>query len=181
LIALIASAPLRAAFANTPEPTVVLDASGIGDFAEKTCRAAKAWMKDNGRLINQLGCKAVTGCDDIMPQFIECLMHNPHAEARRFEERLMALFTFNPKCKGGMFDIYYGPSDYQQEKQSVLDNPHWTLIIDYVVGQQQQGWWLDYGAGSGTQHSIHKEGVGTSDEIADNVCSIINGLGGKVR
>jgi hypothetical protein len=157
---------------------LTVDSWWSGDYAKSACDQAKDFVNREKRLINQLGCDAVTACPDLMPRYTACaLERNPAAAAHRFEDALMTQFSINPTCEGATFARYYGPhSKRSPAARAALDSRHWSLIIDYVVGRSVQPWTLQ-----DVDHRIFHEGEGsTAAKIAADVCAILMGRGGTV-
>jgi hypothetical protein len=153
------------------EPVVVVDSWWSGDYARNGCDMAKAYMKEHRTLINRFGCEAVTACQDMMPQYTACVVGDPKAVARRFEDELMSQFVINRDCKGATFARYYGPSaKISDALQTALnDKNHQTLIIDFTVGLSAQPWTMG-----------DTKGEGTPAKIAADVCAIVMGKGGTL-
>src|SRR5262249_24069311 len=114
-----------------------------------------------------------------MPRFVACTTGlEPSVQARVFEDRLMTRFAINPSCKGAAFARYDGPNGKTPSvsDRSVLDRPHWTLIIDFVVGASTQFWSLQY---NNKGQLLQGESM-TEARMASDVCAIVMGKGGAV-
>jgi hypothetical protein len=161
------------------QQTVVLDSWWSGDYAKGGCEQADKWMKENRKLINQFGCEAVTACTDVMPRYTACTiaLGGPTATARRFEDELLTQFAINANCKGVVFARYYGPNEkISAAAHTAMDEPHWTLILDYIVGGDAQPWSLQPPKGG----LLHQAEGATPAKIAADVCAVVMGHGGTV-
>jgi hypothetical protein len=153
------------------EPIVIVDSWWSGDYAKGGCEQAKSFMKQNKSIIKQVGCEAVTACPDVMPRYTACMVSDPSAAARSFEDELMTQFAVNRDCKGATFARFYGPPANASEAllAAMNDKSHQTLIIDFTVGEAAQPWTMG-----------DSKGEGTTAKIAADVCAIIMGKGGTL-
>jgi hypothetical protein len=134
------------AVAESNEPVVVLDSWWSVDYAKNMCSRKNACSVD------------------------------PAAEAMNFEDRLATQLAANRQCSGVFVAKYRGRNfDHDKTTMDALQKrPHWTLIIDYIPGQETQSWWLRLEGGP------HTQGEGDPKEIAGNVCSILTERGAKI-
>jgi hypothetical protein len=134
------------AVAQSNEPVVVLDSWWSVDYAKNMCSRTNACSVD------------------------------PAAEAMNFEDRLATQLAANRQCSGVFVAKYRGRNfDHDKTTMDALQKrPHWTLIIDYIPGQETQSWWLRLEGGP------HTQGEGDPKEIAGNVCSILTERGAKI-
>ncbi len=175
LIVPFATNSARAAPRNA---AVVVDSAWSADFAVRSCEQANSFMSEETRSrIRTFGCGAVPGCPEVMSRLNACTAPpDPKAQARQFEDRLMAEFAADPACKGAAFARDYGwhaqpPSAVEQ---AVMSRPHWQLSIDFVAGAPTQAWSLQY---LGEDDVTHREGA-TEAEIASDVCAMVGRRGG---
>lgn len=134
------------AVAESNEPVIVLDSWWSVDYAKNKCSKSNACSVD------------------------------PAAEAMNFEDRLAAQLAAHRQCSG-VFIVKYRGGNFDHDK-TIMDalqkRPRWTLIIDYIPGQETQSWWLRLEDGPRTQ------GEGDPKEIAGKACSIVTERGGKI-
>jgi hypothetical protein len=164
-------------FAHANEPTVLIDGWWSGDYAKNGCEQATSWMNEKRSLINREGCDAVAACTDVMPRYVACTTSAVGAagEARNYETDLMTQFATKQNCKGASFARLYSSSDHV----AAMDAPHWTLIIDYVVGSPIQDWTLVPDRKSNLNSNLQGQSQ-TAANIADSVCAIVLGQGGAL-
>jgi hypothetical protein len=141
-----AGAVKSSAVAQSNEPVIVLDSWWSVDYAKNMCLRTNACSVD------------------------------PAAEAMNFEDRLATQLAANRHCSGVFIAKYRGRNfDHDKTTMDALQKrPHWTLIIDYIPGQETQSWWLRLEGGP------HTQGEGDQKEIAGNVCSIVTERGAKI-
>jgi len=157
---------------------VVIESAWSADFAVSGCVQANAFMSEETKSrIRTFGCGAVAGCPQVMPRLTACTSPlDPKAQARQFEDRLMAEFATDPACKGAAFARDYGwrAQEPSAAEQAVMSRPHWQLSIDFVAGAPAQSWALQY---LGEDDVTHGEGA-TEAKIAGDVCAIVVRQGG---
>ena len=156
---------------------VVIDSGWSADFAVSSCAQANSFMSEETKSrIRTFGCGAIPGCPEVMSRLTACASAlDPKAQARQFEDRLMAEFAADPACKGAAFVRDYGwhvqpPS---ATEQAVMSRPHWQLSIDFVAGAPTQSWSLQY---LGEDDVTHGEGA-TETGIAGDVCAVVGRQG----
>jgi hypothetical protein len=163
---------------NRSRPVVVIDSWWSGDFAKNGCESIERWWENNKKLINQIGCESVTSCPEAMPRYTACTLalNGPKGEAWAFENELLTQFAINPSCKGARFARYSGPSENTSaETRAIIQESHWTLIIDYNVGATTQAWSLQDQKGA-----PHQAEGATATKVAADVCAIVMGQGGTL-
>jgi len=155
--------------------TVVLDSWWNEGYARDGCEHASGWYNENRALIAQFGCASVTACTDMMPIVQSCQLHDPVAEVRDFEDRLVTYLSVDPECKGVHFTRYSGPNGNNSGAADAMKvEGRWTLFLDYVPGAARQAWQLNRKA-----PEIFTKGEGDPKEIAKSICAIVTGRGAK--
>jgi hypothetical protein len=134
-------------------------------------------MAQNKDDIRQRGCAAVVGCPETMPMATACATTiDPAAEAQNFESQLMTQFGIDGNCKGATFAVYRSPDTKISDKlHRLIQEPHWTLIIDFQLGASKQSWSLQYQLGRILEGSSR-----TPAKMASDICAIVMGHGGTL-
>ncbi|MGI8569214.1 MAG: hypothetical protein ACR2KT_09205 [Methylocella sp.] len=157
---------------NRTDSIVFIDAWWSLDYAKNSCWQVTQWHQENRDLIKQLGCNAVTSCQELMPRVDAC-GNDPGPEVLYFFAQLAAQLASNTQCKGVQVTKYDGPnSATSSEAANTMTKPHSTLIVDYTPGSPKQAWTL-------SQRDTHMDGEGDPKEIAANICTIVTERGAR--
>jgi hypothetical protein len=138
------------AIASGEKPTVVFDAWWTVDFAKNGCR--------------------------LLDRPLEACKGDAEGAVHDFTDRLLTKVASNPVCSTVTFVWYRSPTETNKAQADAIHGEHWTLGIDFTVGNPTQSWWMKQ---SGNHVEILK-GEGTPAEIAKEVCAIVSKRGAKV-
>jgi len=93
-----------------------------------------------------------------------------------FEVELATELAANPDCIGIQFVGWKGLGDANKAAIDAVQKEHWLLGLDYIPGAQKQPWWMV----RSPDHHPYMQGEGSPNEIARNVCAIVNQRGATV-
>ncbi|MGA7675634.1 MAG: hypothetical protein WCA78_11415 [Rhizomicrobium sp.] len=158
---------------NKPKPTVVLDGWWNVDYAKGNCSNAKKWMKENSALINQLGCEMVTSCPEMTKVHEACVVDDSGGISD-FQVELASQFASAKECSDVQFVQFNNPTEKNKKASNSMAGTHWSLMIDFVPGSQEQPWSL-----VGPSSQVLK-GTGRAKDIVNRVCIIASERGAKV-
>lgn len=94
---------------NRTDRIVVLDSWWSLDYAKNSCEQATQWYRGSRDDIKQLGCDAVTACQENMPRVNACA-NDPGREVHQFFDQVAAQLASNTQCKGIQVVKYDGPN-----------------------------------------------------------------------
>jgi hypothetical protein len=83
----------------------------------------------------------------------------------------------SPHCAGVLAVVGWGPKKLpsSQEFDNAAIKPHWVIMIDFIAGKHKQNWTMVHSV----RHSL-MQGEADPKELANAVCAIITGQGGKI-
>jgi hypothetical protein len=138
----------------TKEPnSVILDSWWNEDYAKSVCASARQ------------NCGTFeSSCTDPILQW--CQLHDPVAEVRDFEDRLVTHLAVDPECATVHLTRFSGPNGSKSGAAEV--EGHWTLFLNYRPGATTQAWELN----RKTPQTFTK-GEGDPKAIAESVCAIV--------
>ncbi len=123
---------------NRTDRIVVLDSWWSLDFAKNSCQQATEWYRRESEIINELGCNAVTSCQENMPRVNACV-NDPRPEVLQFLSQLAS----DTQCDGVQVVQYDGPnSATSSAAANTMAKSRRTLIVDYTPGSPKQAWGL---------------------------------------
>jgi hypothetical protein len=158
---------------NRTDRIVVLDSWWSLDYAKNSCEQATEWYRGSRDDIKQLGCDAVTSCQENMPRVNACA-NDPGPEVLQFFDQLAAQLASNTQCKGIQVVKDDGPNSATSAATSnIMAKPHRALIVDYTPGSPKQAWGLVSKGGT------YMEGEGDPKEIAASICTIVTEGGAR--
>lgn len=102
------------------------------------------------------------------------------SEETEFLGKFSAAFQSDSACAGLRLLVYGGPKNTSKQANRALaemsEREHWTLIVDFLQGQQKQKWTMSHSPRSGRRTS----GQGDPLSVAHSVCEIVKNRGGSV-
>lgn len=159
---------------NRTDRIVVLDSWWSLDYAKNSCEQATEWYRGSRDDIKQLGCDAVTSCQENMPRVNACQIDPGQEEVRIFFAQLATQLAINAQCKGVQIVRYDGPNSATSPATAdAMVKPHRALIVDYTPGSPKQAWGLVSKGGT------YMEGEGDPNEIAASICTIVTEGGAR--
>jgi hypothetical protein len=160
---------------NKPKPVVVLDGWWNADYAKEACRHANEWHRENAALISEVGCDKAASCREMMPVVEACVL-DPVQGVRIFEDELETAFASDSKCGSVQLVRFRNPDEKSKVASDVLQKQHWMLMLDYTPGARKQQWRMI----RSPDHSANHQGMGSPDEIAGKVCTIVSQRGAAI-
>jgi hypothetical protein len=158
---------------NRTDRILVLDSWWSLDYAKNSCEQATQWYRGSRDDIKQLGCDAVTACQENMPRVNACA-NDPGREVHQFFDQVAAQLASNTQCKGIQVVKYDGPNSATSTAMAnTMAKPHRALIVDYTPGSPKQAWGLVSKGGT------YMEGEGDPKEIAASICTIVTEGGAR--
>ena len=158
---------------NRTDRIVVLDSWWSLDYAKNSCEQATQWYRGSRDDIKQLGCDAVTACQENMPRVNACA-NDPGRAVHQFFDQVAAQLASNTQCKGIQVVKYDGPNSATSAAMAnTMAKPHRALIVDYTPGSPKQAWRLC------RKVALTWRAKATRKEIAASICTIVTEGGAR--
>jgi hypothetical protein len=91
-------------------------------------------------------------------------------------------FATEGTCSGLSLMHFYGPGKTDTHTTDVMTAPHWFLILDIHSDSSITGWTLGYPKGKDGKLGGQVRGDATTvDKLAETVCKIARGTGGRIE
>ena len=155
--------------------TLVINGESSGGSAQMSCDQAAAFIKQNASLITQVGCDIFANCryfTDIHSACAQVL--KPKDLAQEWEDKVLSQFALSDQC-AGLSVAWYGGIPLSAELRAAMSNPHWSLDIGYVPGNDTQGYIMV----SPDSGSVIKS-RGNPKKLAEEACAVMKGKGGAI-
>jgi hypothetical protein len=143
-------------------PVIVLDDWWDVDYAKNACDLLHKGFGPSDEIYNPA----------LKPQFEACRV-DPAGGLNTFESDLAAQIAASPLCNGVQFARFEGPGSKDRTGAEAMQKDYWGMSLNYQPGDSKQEWAMNHG-------SVVTSGKGDPKEIAESVCSIASGRGGRL-
>jgi len=102
---------------------------------------------------------------------------DPVQGVREFETELVTQFAAQSACGSVRFVRYDGPQKVNGMAADAIAKDNWSLSLNFTPDRPKQEWKMI----QSPKNTIVMQGIGGPDQIAKDICAIVNGHGAAIE